>query len=122
MPIYEFRCRKCSKRFNVLTLRVSEKVTPVCDKCGSKLADRLLSRFAMPKSEEARLENLGDPSNLSGIDENDPKSVARWMRKMGREMGDEVAGDDFNEMMDQIEAGDGEDGEGAAGGGGFDDE
>ena len=120
MPIYEFRCRKCGKRFSVLTLRVSEKAKPVCDRCGSKSADRLLSRFAMPKSEEARLENLGDPSNLSGIDENDPKSVARWMRKVGREMGDEVAGDDFNEMMDQIDGG-GED-EGDAGGGGADDE
>ena len=25
MPIYEYRCRKCHKRFSVLTLRVSEK-------------------------------------------------------------------------------------------------
>jgi putative FmdB family regulatory protein len=117
MPIYEYRCKKCGRRFSVLTLRVSEKAVPVCDKCGSRAADRLLSRFAMPKSEEARLDALSDPGSLGGVDENDPKSVARWMKKVGREMGDEFSGGDFGEMVDQIEAGDGgDDGDDAAGG------
>jgi putative FmdB family regulatory protein len=123
MPIYEYRCRKCRRRFSVLTLRVGEKAVPVCDRCGSKSADRLLSRFAMPKSEEARLDSLGDPSSLGGVDESDPRSVARWMRKVGREMGEDVAGEDFDEMMDQLEAGeDGDEGEGMAGTDGGDDE
>ena len=104
MPIYEYRCRKCGKRFSVLTLRVSETPAAQCDKCGSRAADRLMSRFAMPKSEDARMESLADPSALSGIDENDPKSVARWMRKMGKEMGDEFGGEDFDEMADEMEA------------------
>ena len=109
MPIYEYRCRKCHKRFSVLTLRVSEKPEPECDKCGSRAADRLLSRFAMPKSEEARIESLGDPSNLGDIDESDPKSVARWMRKMGKEMGEDVGGEDFDQMMEEVEGGEGGD-------------
>jgi putative FmdB family regulatory protein len=110
MPIYEYRCRKCGKRFSVLTLRVSETPKPECTKCGGTAADRLLSRFAMPKSEDARLESLADPSKLSGVDESDPKSVARWMRKMGKEMGDDLGGEDFGEMMDEMEAGEGGDG------------
>ena len=110
MPIYEYRCRKCRKRFSVLTLRVSETPAPECDKCGSRAADRLMSRFAMPKSEEARMESLADPSSLQGIDENDPKSVARWMRKMGKEMGEDVGGEDLDQMMDEVEGGDGGDG------------
>jgi putative FmdB family regulatory protein len=108
MPIYEYRCRKCGKRFSVLTLRVSERPEPRCDRCGHRAADRLLSRFAMPKSEEARMESLADPSALSGLDENDPKSMARWMRKMGKEMGEEVGGEDFDQMMDEVEGGGGE--------------
>jgi len=111
MPIYEYRCRKCGRRFSVLTLRVSEKPAPECDKCGSRAADRLLSRFAMPKSEEARMESLADPSALAGIDEKDPKSVARWMRKMGKEMGEDGAGEDFDQMMEDVEAGEGGDGD-----------
>jgi putative FmdB family regulatory protein len=106
MPIYEYRCRKCGKRFSVLTLRVSETAVPRCDKCGSEQADRLMSRFAMPKSEEARLESLADPSHLGDLDESDPKSVARWMRKVGKEMGEEASGEDFDQMVDDIEGGD----------------
>ncbi len=107
MPIYEYRCRKCGKRFSVLTLRVSETPSVECDKCGSRAADRLMSRFAMPKSEEARMESLADPSKLEGLDENDPKSVSRWMRKMGKEMGEEFAGEDFDEMLNEVESGEG---------------
>lgn len=116
MPIYEYRCRKCGKRFSVLTLRIGEKARPTCDRCGSRSAQRLLSRFAMPKSEEARLDGLSDPGALAGLDENDPKSVARWMRKMGKEAGEEFGGEDFDEMVDELESGgDGEDGEEGAG-------
>lgn len=105
MPIYEYRCRKCGKRFSVLTLRIGEKVDPRCTKCGSTLADRLMSRFATPRSEEARLDSLADPSSLGDLDESDPRSVARWMRKMGKEMGEEFGGEDIDEMMDEIESG-----------------
>ena len=107
MPIYEYRCRRCGKRFSVLTLRVSEAASPQCDKCGSRAADRLMSRFALPKSEEARMEALADPSKLEGLDENDPKSVSRWMRKMGKEVGEEFAGEDFDEMLNEVESGEG---------------
>jgi len=105
MPIYEYRCEKCNKRVSVLTLRVSEKVNPECDRCGSKKLLRLMSRFATVKSEEARLDALADPSALSGVDENDPKSMARWMRKMGKELGEDVSGEEFDQMVDEMESG-----------------
>ncbi len=105
MPLYEYRCRKCRKRVTVLTLRVGEEVQPACDRCGATELERLMSRFAMVRSEGDRLESLADPGNLGGLDESDPKSMARWMKKMGREMGDELGGDDLDEMVDSIEAG-----------------
>jgi len=117
MPIYEYRCNKCKKRVSVLTLRVSEEVNPECDRCGSKDLSRLMSRFATVKSEEARLESLADSSSLSGLDENDPKSMARWMRKTGNELGEEFSGDDFDQMVDEMEAGNLPDDEGGMGGG-----
>src|SRR5205085_1514680 len=104
MPIYEYRCGACKRKVTVLTLRASETVDPVCDGCGSRDLTRLMSRFAMVRSEDSRLDDLADPSSLSGLDENDPKSMGRWMRKMGKELGED-AGDDFDEMVDEIEAG-----------------
>ena len=105
MPIYEYECEKCGKRTSVLTLRVSEKVDASCRHCGSPRLRRLMSRFAMPKSEEARLDAMADPSNFSGVDENDPKSVARMMRRMGKEMGDDFSGEEFDQAMDELEQG-----------------
>ncbi|HXG19342.1 MAG TPA: zinc ribbon domain-containing protein [Methylomirabilota bacterium] len=105
MPIYEYRCNKCKKKVSVLTLRISEEVNPECEYCGSKDLSRLMSRFATVKSEEARFDALADPGNLSGLDENDPKSMARWMRKMGKELGEEFSGDEFDQMVEEMEAG-----------------
>ena len=81
MPIYEYVCESCRKRFDILTLRVSEKPKIECTHCGGKKARRLMSKFAMVRSEESRMESMADPSNFSGLDENDPKSMARWMKK-----------------------------------------
>ncbi len=105
MPIYEYRCAPCRRRVQVLTLRVSEKPEPLCDRCGSRTLERVPSRFAVARSEESRMDALSDPSQLAGVDENDPKSVARWMRRMSKEMGDEAAGPEFDEMVDELESG-----------------
>ena len=105
MPIYEYRCTPCRRRVQVLTLRASEVPEAVCDRCGNRQLDRLLSRFAVARSEESRLDALSDPSRLAGLDESDPKSVARWMRRMGSEVGDDMAGPEFDQMVDELEAG-----------------
>jgi putative FmdB family regulatory protein len=109
MPIYEYRCSDCRKKTAVFLRSFSEKSDPVCSHCGGRRLTRLFSRFASPKSEEARMERLADPSGWGGLDENDPKSVAQWTRKMGKEMGEEFGGD-----LDAMAEGGMEDG-GAAG-------
>ena len=103
MPIYEYLCRSCRKKVTVLTLRASETVEPRCEHCGGADLTRLMSRFALVRSEERRLDDLSDPDALSGVDENDPKSMARWMRKMGQELGED-GGEDFDQMVDEMEA------------------
>jgi putative FmdB family regulatory protein len=105
MPIYEYECQRCHRRTSVLTTRVSERVRAVCRHCGGKKMTRLMSRFAMPKSEEQRLDSLADPSSLGDFDENDPKSLARMMKKMGQEMGDDFSGEDFDQAMEEMESG-----------------
>jgi putative FmdB family regulatory protein len=124
MPIYEYRCADCRKKTTVVTLAVSAAVDPVCSHCGGRNLTKLVSRVAIRKSEESRLEGLADPSSLGGLDENDPKSVARWMKKMGKEMGEE-AGEGFDEEVDKAmeEAeGENEGGEGGGSGGGDDED
>ena len=48
------------------------------------------------------MESLADPSSFSGLDENDPSSVARWVKKMGRELGDDFSdGQDIEQMAEE---------------------
>lgn len=114
MPIYEYRCQDCGKRSSFLLLRIDPSFVPSCRYCHSLKMSRLISKVAVFRSEESRLERLADPSKLGDLDESDPQSVARWMKRMGKEMGEDM-GDDFEEMVDtamEEEAG----GEGSLGG------
>ena len=105
MPIYEYRCRRCRRVSSILVRSFSAAVEPVCGQCGSTDLDRLMSRFAVLRSEEDRLDRMADPDRFGGFDENDPRSVARWARRMGAEMGEDL-GPEFDEAIEQMEAGD----------------
>jgi putative regulatory protein, FmdB family len=100
MPIYEFRCQDCGKRSSFLLLSVTSAFEPKCQACGSPRVVRLVSKVAVLRSEESRLESLADPSKLGDLNENDPKSLARWMKKFGREMGEELE-PGFKEEIDR---------------------
>ena len=99
MPIYEYQCRKCERKMSFLVL--SSSFQPKCKFCKNEDLEQLFSRFVAPKSEESRLESLADPSSLSGLDENDPSSVARWMKRMGKELGEDFGGEDIDQIAEE---------------------
>jgi putative FmdB family regulatory protein len=107
VPIYEYECHGCRRRVSMLVRSVAAHSAPRCPRCGSADMGRLMSRFATVKSEDARLESLADPSQYGDLDENDPKSVARFMKRMGQEMGEDL-GDDLDAAMDETMAEGGE--------------
>src|SRR5262249_60161831 len=81
-------------------MRISAPEPPRCPRCGGEHLTRLMSRFARLRSEDERLESLADPSQLGEVDEEDPRSVARFMKKMGGDLGED-AGEDWDEMTDE---------------------
>jgi putative FmdB family regulatory protein len=119
MPIYEYRCADCKRRVSLFyqTFSSAGAATPVCPNCGSVHLSRLVSRVFQLKGEDAQLEDMADPAAFGDIDESDPKSVARWARKLGQQMGEDL-GDDWGEMVDRLEAGEdlGDDGVGEGSG------
>jgi putative FmdB family regulatory protein len=123
MPIYEFACNSCKNRVSVFVRSMNSPVTGKCDRCGSENLSRLISRVAIIKS-GGDFDSLDDDRMLAGFDENDPKAMAAWARKMQREMGED-AGPEFDEMIEKLERGESLDdafGEDAAfDEGGFDD-
>ncbi len=100
MPIYEYWCDACRKKFSVFC-RISElQEHPACEQCSSPRTRRLVSRFRTVRSEEQILESMADPSALSGLDENDPRTIAKWAKKMAREMGEDM-GDEIEAMAEE---------------------
>ncbi|MDX1416725.1 MAG: hypothetical protein R3293_21165 [Candidatus Promineifilaceae bacterium] len=45
-----------------------------------------------------------DDSSMAGLDEEDPRALGRFMRKMSNEMGEDM-GAEFNEVVDRLEKG-----------------
>ncbi|MEE8386369.1 MAG: zinc ribbon domain-containing protein, partial [Dehalococcoidia bacterium] len=115
-PIYEFRCDHCHRRTSVFTRGISGSVEAVCSHCSSTEMSRLISRVAVLRSGDDMFSGL-DESSLADIDENDPRSMARWVRSMSRQMGEPLDAK-METDLDRMEAGEmpedvGEDGDGA---------
>jgi putative FmdB family regulatory protein len=104
MPNYEYRCRSCTRRFEIF-MTYSEYGTRkvICPHCASEDVQRKIGRIRFARSEESRLEGLADPSMLAGL-EDDPKALGRMMRQMSSEMGEEI-GPEFDEVVERLESG-----------------
>lgn len=100
MPIYEYRCNMCGKKFDVVILRVSEPFTAQCKKCGSTNVSKLVSRVrylsgprenALAENTERRLlKSLG--GNVDEGMRKQIKELARSAAKRGKRR--------FESMMD----------------------
>ena len=104
MPLYEFRCLDCKRRFEArLSYEEYGQKAIQCAHCQSERVQRRISRVRVAKSEESRLESLADPAQLEGLDE-DPQALARMMRTMSGQLGEEMPAE-FDEVVNRLEAG-----------------
>ena len=103
MPIYEFRCQHCRRRSSVFTRTIGGVVEAVCSHCGSREMSRLISKVAVLRSGDDAFAGL-DESSLGDLDENDPRSMARWLRQMSRQAGEPLDAEMESEL-DRMEAG-----------------
>lgn len=106
MPIYEYVCRDCRKRVNLFfrTYTAATTEAAVCPTCKGANLHRLVSRVAVMKSEDSRMEDLADPSLMAGLENEDPRALAGFMRRMSDETGEPMDAE-MNEVLDRLEAG-----------------
>jgi len=108
MPLYDYSCINCQRRFDVFMTYAEYGTRPLtCPNCGSKNVRRRMPRVRVAKSDESRMDSLAgdfsDPSALAGL-ENDPQALGRMMRRMGKELGEETP-PEFGEVVDRLEKG-----------------
>ena len=107
MPIYEYYCFDCKKRVSVLfrTMAEAEAGASACPECAGERLRRLMSRLRVLRSEENRIESMAeDASLLSGLEQEDPRALAQFMRKMSDETG-EPLDEEMTEVVDRLESG-----------------
>jgi len=104
MPLYEYRCLDCKRKFDIF-IAYSDygQKTVICKHCQSANVTRRINRIRIAKSEESRLENFSDPSSLEGL-EDDPVALGKMMRKMSGELGEEMPAE-FDEVVNRLESG-----------------
>ena len=98
MPIYEFLCSQCGKRFKKLVGVVANPPPLTCPNCSSDILMRQISRFAKVRTEDDALEDLADDVESYG-DTDDPKVMRRMMREMSSAMGEDMD-EDIEEMIE----------------------
>jgi putative FmdB family regulatory protein len=105
MPMYDYRCQSCTARVSIYQSYADYGVKPVvCPECSSSALSRLINRVRIAKSEDRRMDDMSDPSFFGDVDENDPRSLARAMKKMGQEMGEDLP-PEFGEITERLESG-----------------
>ena len=108
MPTYDYLCHNCQQKFDVFMSYSEYGKKPVrCIHCESDNVKRRVNRIRIAKSEERRMESmesmLGGSGDLADL-EKDPQALGQMMRKMGKEMGEELPAE-FGEVVDRLESG-----------------
>jgi len=119
MPIYEFLCEPCNTIYSFHSFRVNTGKVPACPRCGHTGLRRVPSAFgvATARSQESAGEagdDADDPrleremmrlaSELEGMDDSDPRQMARAVRKMTELAGEPIT-PAMEEMIRRLEAG-----------------
>ena len=105
MPYYDYHCQSCKRAVRLfISYADYDDAQPVCPYCESDELKRLVERVTVAKSEDSRLESMMDDPDLAGLDDEDPRALGRFMRKMSNEMGEDM-GEEFNEVVDRLEKG-----------------
>ena len=100
MPIYEYRCTRCGQEFSSLILKSSDEDEMRCKTCGAKDLSRLLSRFAIHRTEAQRLEKFDTRKPQDESFYKDSRNIGLWARKRAKELGADL-GDQFEETMEK---------------------
>lgn len=110
MPIYEYRCGDCKKKVSVFFRSFStvNHADARCPNCSGQHLTRLVSKVRVIHGSVAPTGDGGggdfDESMFDDVNENDPRSLGRMMRRMADETGEDL-GPEFGEVVNRLEKG-----------------
>lgn len=103
MPVFEYRCQTCGKKFSALIGMTAEPDSEACPYCGSRDTNKLVSRFARHRNEDDRVDAIADQLEVMG-EPDSPTQMREMMKEMGKAM-DEDMSEEMEEMFEADMAG-----------------
>ncbi len=100
MPLFEYDCEACGKRSTLLVLKRDEASRLNCKHCGSDRLTRLLSRFAVHKTEASRLSELDTSKQPDETFYRDNRNIGLRAKKRMKELGVDL-GDAIDEKIEK---------------------
>jgi len=110
MPIYEYYCNGCNRKVSVFFRSISEarETEAVCPQCESTDLERRVSRFRKLRGKSGGGSGADDlpfdESDLSALENEDPRAMAGLFRKMSEETG-EGFDPELEEVVTRLERG-----------------
>ena len=104
MPLYEYQCRQCGRINTALILKPREEEKLQCGRCRSPELDRVLSRFALHKTEAQRVDEFDTRSQRNDSFYKDDRNVGLWAKKRMKQLGVDL-GSGFDETVDKARSG-----------------
>ena len=114
MPIYEYKCDDCKGQVSLFfpSYSAAESRTAAgenkCPRCQSTRLTKMMSKASLIRATPSGDEGLLDPSDqiMEGLNEDDPREIARWARQMKDSMGPDLdMGPEFDQAIARIESG-----------------
>jgi putative FmdB family regulatory protein len=108
MPIYEYRCTDCRKKVSVFFRSFSavDQEQARCPICNGTHLTKMVSKVRVMRGAVSAGgdDDSFDDSMLDDLNENDPRSLGRMMRRMSDESGEDM-GPEFGEVIKRLEKG-----------------
>ncbi len=104
MPIYEYQCEACGLITSALIFKPEEEEGVKCENCDSESMVRVMSRFALHKTESQRLKEFDPRARQSDDFYNDDRNVGLWAKKRTQELGVDM-GSDLDEIVEKARGG-----------------
>jgi putative FmdB family regulatory protein len=106
VPVFEYRCQACGRKFSALVGVTAEPDDEKCPHCGGRETSKLVSRFARYRSEDDRIDALADRLETMG-EPDSPSEMRDVMREMGKAMDEDVS-DEMEQLFEDDMSGGGE--------------
>jgi len=109
LPVYEYFCQVCAKKFSALIGMVAAPDDERCPACGSADVSRLVSKFTRGRTEDDRVDAIADQLEFMG-DPDSPSAMRETLKDVGKALDEDVS-DEMEELFEADMAGEPEDGQ-----------